>query len=117
VSKRLQFDFVVVLMSLYTPGGLSWALDPSFCARMLPQFPEGAKSSWVGYNFVTCNDIRVALAQPAGYTSAQVWLKCGSSAPSWGVPGGYMCGSTPPVGVRIAKPRSLVGDSSCASSY
>ena len=32
---------------------------------MLPQFPEGAKSSWVGYNFVTCNDIRVALARTA----------------------------------------------------
>merc|ERR1740124_871310 len=44
-------------------GGLSWALDPSFCAQMLPQFPEGVKSSWVGYNFVTCNDIQVALAR------------------------------------------------------
>ena len=53
-------------MGLYTPGGLLWALDPSFCDRMLPQFPEGAKSSWVGYNFVTCNDIKVALALPAG---------------------------------------------------
>jgi len=66
---------------LSTPGGLSWALDPSFCTLMLPQFPEGAKSSWVGYNFVTCNDIKVALALPAGSSapglplgSARVWL-------------------------------------------
>ena len=72
------------LLSLSTtPGGLSWALDPSFCALMLPQFPEGAKSSWVGYNFVTCNDIRVALAHPAWSnapthppSSARVWLLC-----------------------------------------
>ena len=44
-------------------GGLSWVLDPDFCEQMLPQFPEGAKSSWVGYSFVTCNDILVALAR------------------------------------------------------
>ena len=44
-------------------GGLSWVLDPKFCEQMLPQFPEGAKSSWVGYSFVTCNDILVALAR------------------------------------------------------
>jgi hypothetical protein len=44
-------------------GGLSWVLDPSFCEQMLPQFPEGAKSSWMGYDFVTCNDILVALAR------------------------------------------------------
>jgi len=64
---------------------------------MLPQFPEGAKSSWVGYNFVTCNDIRVALAQPAGYTSAQVWLKCGSSAPSWGAYLAAICAALHPL--------------------
>ena len=44
-------------------GGLSWVLDPKFCQGMLPQFPEGAKSSWMGYSFLTCNDILVALAR------------------------------------------------------
>ena len=75
---------------------------------MLPQFPEGAKSSWVGYNFVTCNDIRVALARPAGSnapTHPLVVPEFGRSA-KFGSQGSYraylvfICGFTSPVGVR-----------------
>ena len=95
------------LLSLSTtPGGLSWALDPSFCALMLPQFPEGAKSSWVGYNFVTCNDVRVALAHPAWSNAPTHPLavpEFGSSAKigSQGVPGVYMLLNIPRWGVLI----------------
>jgi hypothetical protein len=43
-------------------GGLSWVLDPSFCDKMLSRFPEG-HASWVGIQFVTCNDILDAFAR------------------------------------------------------
>ena len=44
-------------------GGITWALDPSFCDEMLPKFSEGRDptAQLLGAHFLTCSDLRHAI--------------------------------------------------------
>ena len=87
----------LILVSLYSRRPLVGARPFLLRPNVLPQFPEGVKSSWAGYNFVTCNDIKVALARLAG-SNATLAVPAFRSSALIGAYLAVMCGSTSPVG-------------------